>query len=120
MQRVQGEEQRHPRAGPAAPGGAIQKREEQQHGQRMQQHVGEMVPSAAQAEHLAIEHVRKARERKPVGSLAGSECPSDVRRSDTGAHVLVGGDVLGVVKIDEVKVADLRVHGERRQEQEHR
>src|ERR1017187_2889662 len=86
----------------------------------MEQHVGEMVPSATQAEHLVIEHVRKARERKPVGGFAGSECPSDVRRGEAASNVRVGGDVLGVVEIDEVKVADLRGHGECRQEQEHR
>src|SRR5262249_4086207 len=59
-----------------------------------------------------IRHVRQARERKPVCRLRGSERPNDARPSDALAHVRIRSDVLRVVEVDEVEMADRGVERE--------
>src|ERR1039457_3562197 len=96
----------------------MEKCEQQQHGNGVQQHVAEMMPSARHAEKPVIEHVGEARERKPIGRVARGEGPGDIRRGEPAAHVGIGGDVVGIVEIDEVETDGLRAAREGSGEQQ--
>src|SRR5689334_21103442 len=64
-----------------------------------------------EAEELAVQHVREARNREPVGDFGRRERPLDAVGGDAGADVAVGGDVIGIVEVDEVEVEDAGVDG---------
>jgi hypothetical protein len=68
-----------------------------------------MVQSAAQAKKLAVQHVRKTRDGKPVGGFAGGERPFETGRREAAADVGIARDVFGIVEIDEIKTRDRSV-----------
>jgi hypothetical protein len=96
---------------PARRGHALQKREEEQSADRVQNHVRPVMHSGVESEDLAIEHVRKAGERKPIVVVEGSEGPPDAIPAESIADVRIIGDVNGIVIIDEIVRADLAVNG---------
>ena len=73
------------------------------------------MPSRVEPEDLDIEHVREARHRKPVRRLRRREGPPDASGRYAPAHVSVGGNVIGIVKIDEIVALDRQIGDENRE-----
>src|ERR1700722_15386885 len=103
MQRMQRKQEGDHCAGPSGRGGAIEKCEKEQGRDGVQQHVDEVMPSGVEAEELHVQHVRKTGQRKPVRGFGGRECPSDAVWSYALTDMSVVGDVIRIVKIDEVE-----------------
>ena len=112
MQRVQGEQECDERAAPAGARGAIEKGEQQQRRQPMEEHVGEMMQAALPAEKLVGDQVRQAGQRNPAHVIAGGQRPFDSVERDALKHVGIAED-FRVVEIDKVKLPDLDIHEER-------
>ena len=83
----------------------------------MQQYVREMVQTALESKELAIQHVREPGQGKPVRGVIRSECPVDVLWRNSAKHVGIVSDVLGVIKIDKIKVPHLAIGNECCEEQ---
>ena len=65
----------------------------------------------------AVEHVRNPGHREPVGGIARCQRPFQPLRGEPLPDVQVAGGVIGIVVVDEIEVADLRVDRESGQEQ---
>jgi len=68
-----------------------------------------MVPAGVHAEKLHVQHMREARDRKPIGSFGGGESPESAIRGNALPHVRIRGHVIRVVVVDERELARLRV-----------
>ena len=75
----------------------------------MQQHVNHMVSAWIEPEELAVRHVRKPRHRVPVSCLQTAKGPTEVRKVQSGANMTVSGDVVGIVKVQEIVVDDWKI-----------
>ena len=82
----------------------------------VQQHVDQVMPAGVEAEQLDVQHVRKPGQRKPVRRLGGRERPLHAGRRHALAHVRIGGNVIGIVKIDEIEASDRQIRKENRDE----
>ena len=76
-----------------------------------------MVESAVEAEKFEIQHVGQPRQREPVAGERVPEGPADAVQREPGPNVRIGGDVIGIVIVDEAEVQRLPVcHESRNQE----
>src|ERR1035438_9620899 len=115
---MQGEKESYERATPQSSGHPLQRGEQEQTAQRVKQHIGQVMPSAAQPEELTIRHLRKPCQRKPILGVRGSERPNHTFPRQSRAHVVVFGDVLRVVKVDEIEMPNRAVHCQSGEEQQ--
>ena len=85
----------------------------------MECHIREVVGAACESEQFAIQHVGKPGERNPVGVVRRGEGPDHAMPRQTGAHLWILGDVLGIVVVYEVMASDLSIYrqdGEKQQD----
>ncbi len=118
MEGVQREDEGYERARASSAGGAGQEQEQQHRRGGVYEYADEMVPTGVHAEELHVQHMREARQGKPIGGFGGSESPEGAIRSDALPHVRIIGYVIRVVVIQERKLARLRVDGEGGRQQE--
>ena len=119
MEGVQREQGRHRGAGPAGRSHPQQGQEQQHAGGRVQGDVdGVVPPRPLGAEALADEHVREHRQRMPVGDGGAGKRLDEACSGEPVADVIVRGDELGVVVVDEVVAAGGPVDGRDGQNQE--
>ena len=86
----------------------------------MQQNVRKVVTGGAQPEKLDVSHMRKPSDRVPIGFRGGGEGPGYAGAGETLLHVMVIGDVGGVVVADEAASQRVCVEGEGDQPKEYR
>ena len=119
MQGMQSKKEGHQRAAPEGSGHPFQGGEQKQSGQRVKQHISQVMPPAAQPEESVGRHMRNPCQRKPVGGVVGGERPNQAVPRQSGTHVVVFADVFRVVKVDKIKMPDLAVDcqgGEKQQQ----
>ena len=71
-----------------------------------------MMPARAQSEELAIEHVRKPRQRLPVEAIDGKECTDQTGARQPRSHPGVFVNVGVVVEVNERVPHDRAEHHE--------
>src|SRR5262249_22563041 len=71
---MNGEQRGHESALPKRAGHLIEHEKEKEHGHRMKQHIGKVMPSRLQSVYLAIEHMRYSRQRMPVSCVSVGKC----------------------------------------------
>ncbi len=111
MQGVQREDEGHETAAPPCAGDPFQEREQKQSVARMEHDIRHVMRAAAKAEKLAIQHVEKPREWKPVRRFSGSESPNHAVSGQPVADVRVTSDVSRIVIVDEFVIGNLTVDG---------
>ena len=111
---MNGEDRRHPRAGPDCPSHALQRQEQENRRDGVEEHVGQMMAGGLQAIELAVEHVREPGQRVPVSGLEGSDCRDNPVFGQAPPNMLVFVDVVIVVEADEVVAAGLAKDGDHR------
>ena len=83
--RMDGEDRGHESAGPKLAGHLPNNEEQRDRRGGVEQHVGEMMPPRAQAEELAIEHVRQHCQRIPLATRPiGQRPPNSLARQARG------------------------------------
>ncbi len=89
----------------------MEKRKQQQRGERVKQQVGEMAPTAIESENLHIQHVGQPGYGEPVRGLARGERPLDAIGCNALADLRIIRDVIRIIEIDEIEMGDRRVDG---------
>ena len=84
----------------------------------MECHIREVVGAARESEQFAIQHVGKPRERNPVRVVHGRESPNHAVPRQSGAHVRILSDVLGIVVVHKVMAANLAIYRQDGEEQQ--
>ena len=102
---MDGENRRHPRAGPERSRHPPQRQEQDDRGGGVQEHVGQVVATGLQSVEIAVQHVREPGQRVPVERLVRGDCPGDCLTGQAVLDVCVVEDVVIVVEVDDV-VAD--------------
>jgi len=118
MQRVQSKQRGHQRAAPDGAGQALPQAEQQEGVGQVQQHAREVMAPRLQPIKLAIEHVRKPRQRMPVAGMETLARPREVFQGQPGLNPRVAADVVRVVVIDEAELEDRPVNRGNRQRQQ--
>ena len=104
MQRMPGKQRGDERAGPQRPG-QLEQQQQQQHGiRRVKQDIDTMLCPGVQSEQLAIQHVRKPRDRMPVAGVSGGESPLDAGPRQAVLDDAIIRDVILVVVNDKAIV----------------
>lgn len=110
-QRVQRKEGRHRRTTPHRPG-HLSEQEEQQNGIRgVEGDVRQMMKAGADAKPLTIQHVGQRGDRMPIPHHGMGERVAKTVRGQAGLDLLVFGDELRIVVIDEVVMPHRPIHG---------
>ena len=73
-----------------------------------------MMPPGVETEKFDVEHMRKTSNWKPVRGFSGRERPGDSAGRNSLPNVEITGDIIGIVKIDEIVGPDLEVYKESR------
>ena len=68
----------------------------------MQEQAVPVVTHGVKAIQLDVQHVGEPRHRMPIVGMVTCECPDKVFEAEPGIHMDVSGDVIVVVKIDEI------------------
>ena len=84
----------------------------------MTKQIREMMTRGVEAIDLAIEHMRKPRDRMPITRVTGSKSPKDSLQSDSALDNLIFGDVSGVVIVYELAAKNRGKGGSRYNDQE--
>jgi hypothetical protein len=85
----------------------VKKEKEQDGIGKMEQEIGEMVPSRLQPKELHIHHVGNPGQGMPVCGMSGGECPLDALYGEAVLNVPVFCNVPGIIETDEIAVRDL-------------
>src|SRR5207247_9022894 len=88
------------KARPAVAGHSLERGEQDDRSQSVQNHVRQVMTPWREPEQLVIDHVRQPRQGMPVSPGEGVESPRDTSSGNTPPNVIVAGYVLVVVKID--------------------
>ena len=92
--------------------GALQQEKKQDDIQGMEQDIGQVVTGGVQAEKLDVSHMREPSEGMPIGFGEGGKGPGDAGASETLLHLIVIGDVGGIVIADEGAAQGVGVEGQ--------
>src|SRR5580765_3707696 len=107
---MRGKERRDDTAPPERAGGEAQPEEQQDGIEGVERRTDQQMRSGVSAEEHDIELVRKPRYRMPIRGVNAREVPTDAGRSQSAQNVGIVRDVEGIVVIDELMGADLRVN----------
>ena len=77
--------------------------------------VAGLMSARAEAEELAVEHVREPRDRMPIARLRGGECPPNAVPVQPSLHHRVVRYQAGIVVVDEIVVSQRQVDQRRSQ-----
>ena len=117
MQRMNRKQRRDKPARPQISGHLREQQEEQQHCNRVQKHVREMMTARFQIEQLDIDHVRDRRERVPIVFIEMRERPADSRQAQSARNLSVFVNVFVVVVVHEIVAERLAKDGPRERDQ---
>ena len=98
VERVKGKESRHKGALPECFCHPVKDEKEQERTGKVEQEIGEMMPSRLQPKELHIYHVGDPGQGMPVCGMAGGECPCDPLHGKAVLNVPVVGDVLRIIE----------------------
>jgi len=112
MQGMEGEESGDESAFPERAGHPVEKAEEQQGREDMEDEIGHVISAGMQTVELIIQHQRQPGKRVPEFSLHCAESPADAFCGYTGAEMVIFGNIGNIIE-DEVEMTDLPVDGER-------
>src|ERR1041384_3229197 len=104
-------------ARPQVPSHWLQKNKQQNGGDCMEKHVGEMMPARLQPEQLTIEHVRERGQRMPVARVRVRKRPDHIAEAQSSAHDRVLVDVNVIVEVNEIMPKRLPEHDPRERNQ---
>ena len=104
MEGMHREERGHKSAPPFRAGHPPEDNEEQKGIGGMEDKAYEMMPICPQPKQLHVQHVRKPRQRVPIGCLVGLEGPTHIPPGQSSPNVKVSCYVRRIVKVDEAVV----------------
>src|ERR1043166_1899818 len=100
-------------ARPQVPSHLPQKNKQQNGGDCMEEHAGEMMPARLQPEQLTVEHVRERGQRMPVARVRVRKRPDHIAEAQSSAHDRVLVDVNVIVEVNEIMPKRLPEHDPR-------
>ena len=71
-----------------------------------------MMAAGIQREQLAVEHVRKPRQRVPVGKLRRAKGPNDTVLRNASLNDAVSRDIIAVGEINKLEAVNLQKYGQ--------
>src|ERR1051326_7931536 len=104
-------------ARPQVPSHLLPKNKQQNGGDCMEEHAGEMMPARLQPEQLTIEHVRERGQRMPVARVRVRKRPDHIAEAQSSAHNRVLVDVNVIVEVNEIMPKRLPEHDPRERNQ---
>ena len=102
MHRVQGEKSGNEDTAPLSCGNPIQEQEEQERVGNVKEEIGKVMTSRVQAIEVIIYHVGNPGKGMPTTKVTRSESPTDTVPGHPDLNMKVLGDVIVVIKVDEL------------------
>ena len=97
----------------SAPVSLLEQEKEQQRVGDVEEQARQVMPARPQPVKLAVEHVRKHRDRMPVARDLTVPRPGKPFGAQAGLHVRIGGDVIRIVVVDELMPSDRPINHQR-------
>ena len=72
----------------------------------METKIHQVMPPGIKAKNMAVEHMGNPRQRMPVAGIPAGKCPGHPGPGQTGNDMEIIGDVLGIIKVDELVAGD--------------